>query len=93
MTMCVGIYGHVCKEAGGFCLCSRRHMGGLKHQLRVIVCAGKCRKTGYKSRAVVKMGGGKTQNEKNKQRWDLLDQNSVCLSVWGRGDGLFCGVR
>lgn len=39
------------------------------------------------------MGGGKTQNEKNKQRWDLLDQNSVCLSVWGRGDGLFCGVR
>lgn len=93
MTMCVGIYGRVCNEAGGFGLCSRRHMGGWKHELRVIVCAGKRRKTGYKSRAAVKMGGGKTQHEKNKQRWDLLDQNSVCLSVWGRGDGLFCGVR
>lgn len=35
-------------------------------ELRVIVCAGKCRKTGYKSRAVGKMGGGETHNEKKQ---------------------------
>lgn len=92
MAMCVGINGLVCKEAGSFGLCSRRHMGGLKHEFRVIVCAGKCRKTGYNLKAVVKMSDRNTEWKK-KQRWDLLDLNSVCLSIWGRGDGLFCGVR
>lgn len=61
MAMCVGIYGLVCKEAGSFGLCSRRHMGGLKQELGVIVCAGKCRKTGYNSKAVVTMSDRNTE--------------------------------
>lgn len=83
------VCGHIraCVQRGGVLLrVQSQAYGWLRMRVKSHCLCWEMQEKRYKSRAVV--DGWRAKTDWKKHRWDLLDQNSVCWSVWERSGGV-----